>query len=66
MGKPTLLTHGVKEYFNQLKQAFIEALILQYFDPKCHIWIETNFSGYAIGVVINQMTSDYLTSDQGQ
>ena len=45
---------------------FTEAPILQYFDPECHIRIETDALGYAIGGVLSQLTSDYLTSDQGQ
>ena len=49
-----------------MKQAFTEAPILQHFDPECHIRIETNASGYAIGGVLSQLTSDHLTSNQGQ
>ena len=49
-----------------MRQAFIEAPILRHFDPECHIRIETNASGYAIGRVLSQLTSDHLTSDQGQ
>ena len=65
-GEPTFLTPGTREAFNQLRQAFTEASILRYFDPECHIRIETNASGYAIGGVLSQLTSDYLISDQGQ
>ena len=32
----TFLTSGTREAFNQLKQAFTKAPILQYFDPECH------------------------------
>ena len=39
--------------FTQLRQAFIKVLILQYFDLKCHIWIETNASDYIIGGVLS-------------
>ena len=65
-GELTFLTPSTKEIFNQLKQAFTKAPILQHFDPECHIRIETNASGYAIRRVLNQLTSDHLTSDQGQ
>ena len=65
-GEPTFLTPGAREAFNQLRQAFTEAPILRHFDPECHIRIETDASGYAIGGVLSQLTSDHLTSDQGQ
>ena len=65
-GELTFLTPSAKKAFNQLRQAFTEAPILQHFDPECHIWIETDASGYAIGGVLSQLTSDHLTSDQGQ
>ena len=65
-GEPTFLNPGAKEGFNQLRQAFTEAPILRHFDPEYHIQIETDVSGYAIGEVLSQLTSDHLTSDQGQ
>ena len=65
-GEPTFLTPGAREAFNQLRQAFTEAPILRHFDPECHIRIETDASGYAEGGVLSQLTSDHLTSDQGQ
>ena len=65
-GKPIFLTSNAREAFNQLRQAFTEAPILRHFDPECHIRIEIDASGYAIGGVLSQLTSDYLTSDQGQ
>ena len=57
-GEPTFLTPGAREAFNQLRQAFTEALILRHFDPKCHIRIKTDASGYAIGGVLSQLISD--------
>ena len=33
--KPMFLTFGARKAFNQLKQAFTKAPILQYFDPEC-------------------------------
>ena len=60
--EPTFLNPGTREAFNQLRQAFNKSLILQHFDPECHIWIETKASGYAIGGVLNQLTPDQVTS----
>ena len=39
--------------FTQLKQAFVKAPILHYFDPESHIRIETDATGYAIGGILN-------------
>ena len=64
--EPTFLTPGTREAFNQLRQAFTKAPILEHFDPECHIRIETSASGYAIEKVLSQLTSDHPTSDQGQ
>ena len=66
MEEPIFLTPNARKVFNQLRQVFTKAPILQHFDPECHIRIETNVSGYAIGRVFSQLTFDYLTSDQGQ
>ena len=46
-------TPGAKLAFTKLRQAFFKALILHYFNPECHIWIEMDASGYAIGGVLN-------------
>ena len=35
--EPTFLTPSAREAFNQLRQAFTKAPILQHFDPECHI-----------------------------
>ncbi len=56
------LTLKAKETFIHLWKAFTEALILRHFDSEYHIWIEINAFGYAIGRVLNQMTSHH--SDQ--
>ena len=53
-------TPGAKLAFTKLRQAFVKAPIFYHFDPKCHIWIETDASGYAIGGVLSQLTSDDL------
>ena len=69
--EPTFLTSVTKDAFNKLRQVFTKTLILWNIDLKCHIQIETNVSGYTIGRVLSQLTSDnltsdYLTSDQSQ
>ncbi len=56
------LTLEAKKAFIHLRKAFIKAPILMHFDPKCHIYIETNALGYAIGGVLSQMTSDQYSS----
>ena len=63
MGEPTFLNPGARKAFNQLRQAFTKALILRPFDLECHIRIETNASGYAIGGVLSQLTADQVTSN---
>ncbi len=40
-----------------MRQAFIEAPILNHFDPERFIQIETDASGYAIGGIFSQLTS---------
>ena len=40
--KPTFLILKTKKSFNHVKQTFIKAPILQHFDLKILIWIETN------------------------
>ena len=41
-----------------MRQAFVKAPILHHFDPERHIRVETDASGYAIGGVLSQLTSD--------
>ena len=54
---PSFLTPEARSAFNRLRLAFTEALIFWHFDPKCHIRIETNALGYAIGGVLSQLVS---------
>ena len=61
--RPSFLTPEARSTFNRLRLAFTEALILRYFDPECHIRIETDASGYAIGGVLSQLASG--TSSDG-
>ena len=46
--------------FTKLRQAFIKALILYHFDPKHHIRVKMDVSGYVIGEVLNQLILDDL------
>ena len=55
---PKFLTSNAKKTFNCLRLAFTKALILWYFDLKCHIPIETNVLGYAMSEVLSQLTSE--------
>ena len=61
-GEPIFLTPGAKEVFTKLRQAFTKALIPWYFDLECHIQIQTNASGYAIGRIPSQLLPYQLTS----
>ena len=54
------LTLGAKLAFTELRQAFLKALILHHFNPERYIRIEIDVSGYAIGRVLSQLTSDDL------
>ena len=47
------LTIGAKEAFIHLRKVFTKTSILRLFDPKHHIWIESNASEYAIGGVFS-------------
>ena len=51
-------TYGARQAFIKLKQAFIEALILNHFNPEYYIQIETDTSSYAISEIFSQLTSD--------
>ena len=51
------LIPDAKQAFTQLRQAFTKAPVLRYFDPKCHLRIETDASGYAIGGLLSQLTN---------
>ncbi len=54
----SFLTANARKAFIKLKQAFIEALILNHFDPEHYIRIKTDASNYAIGEIFSQLTSD--------
>ena len=46
--------------FAKLRQVFVKAPILHYFDLERHIRIETDASGYAISAILSQLTSNDL------
>ena len=52
------LTPDAKKAFDQLRQAFTEALILQHFDLEKYIQVEIDAFGHAIGRVLSQLTND--------
>ena len=54
------LTSRARMAFTKLRQAFIKAPILYHFDSKCHIWVETDMSSYAIDWVLSELTLDDL------
>ena len=55
-GATGYLIPNTRQTFTQLRQAFTKASILQHFDLKCHVRIETDASGYAIGNMLSQLT----------
>ena len=52
---PSFLTLKIRVVFDQLRLAFIKALILQHFDLECDIQIEIDISGYAIGGMLSKI-----------
>ncbi len=53
-------TPGARKIFIELRQAFVEVLILNHFDAKRHITIEMDTSSYTISGILCQWTSDNL------
>ena len=49
------LIPNAKKAVNYLRQVFIKVSMLQNYNLKSLIWIETNTSGYAIGRILNQL-----------
>lgn len=54
------LNSDFKKDFIQLKQTFTQALILQHFDPKRYIRIQTDTLDHAIGRVLSQLILNNL------
>ena len=57
--KSIFLTFNAKKIFNNLKQAFIKVLILQYFNLKSYILNKTDVLDYAINGVLSQLNLDF-------
>ena len=53
-------TSGAKLVFTKLRQAFFMAPIFYHFDPERYIRIEMDISGFAIGEILSQLTSNNL------
>ena len=51
---------GAKLTFTKLRQTFLKAPILYYFNPKCHIRIKKYVLGYAIDRILSPLISDDL------
>ena len=51
--EPSFLIFKARLVFIKLRQVFIEALILHYFDLKYHIWIKTNIFRYVINRILS-------------
>ena len=56
----TFLTTNTRRTFIKLRQAFIEAPILNHFDFEYYIQNETDTLGYVIGRIFSQLTSNDL------
>ena len=50
------LIADTRKAFTELKQAYIEAPILNHFDPERYIQIEIDVSNNAIGGILSQLT----------
>ena len=51
-------TANARKAFTKLRQAFVEAPILNHFDPERHIRIETDAFAYVISEILTQLNSD--------
>lgn len=52
----SFFTPKARQAFTNLRQAFIEILILHSFDLNCHICIKINVSSYVIDKILSQLT----------
>lgn len=55
------LTPKAKLTFLQLREVFIKAFIIYYFDLKCYIWIKIDTFDYSIDGILSQLI---MESDQ--
>ena len=60
IGFSDFFTLEAKLVFTELRQVFLKASILHYFNLEHHIRIETDVSGYAFGGVLSQLILDNL------
>ena len=56
--KSNFLTSNAKKTFNHLQLVFIKVPILQHFDLKSYIRIETDISSYTINRILSQLKLD--------
>ena len=63
-GEYRFLTSRAREAFDYLRQTFTQAPNLWHFNPKCHIQIKTDASGYVIERVLSQLTPNQLTLNE--
>ena len=54
------LTLGTRLAFTTLRQAFVKASIFNHFHLERHTRFKTDISGYALGEILSQLTSDDL------
>ena len=59
INKLTFLTPNAKKIFNHLRQTFIKAPILRYFDLKSYIWIKINISSYPISRILSLLNINF-------
>ena len=60
VGPSDFSTSGARLAFTKLRQVFVKALILHYFDLERHIQSKTDVLGYAISEILNQLTLNNL------
>lgn len=58
---PGFITPGARLAFTKLRQTFIKALILYYFDLEYYILIKTHLFKYKNGGILNQLTLNDLS-----
>ncbi len=48
-------TSKTRQTFTKLRQIFVKILIYNHFDPKRHMQIETDASGYTISSILSEL-----------
>ncbi len=49
----TFFIFGAKQTFIKLRQVFVKAPILNYFDSECYIYIKTDISDFTISKILS-------------